>query len=291
MPNGDFEQYSSLPTNVAQYANSIGWSNCNGSGSPDYFHINGSGYVQLPNSYFATVYPHGGSAVMGFIIWHYSGNFREYISHALSAPLTIGQFYNVSFYITNGVSNGNYGGFGVDQMSVAFTVNPLTQLASGVIYNAVPKYVTGSILYDTAWQHISFSFVADSAYSYITFGSFVDDSSTAIQQFEQTGFDAAYYFIDDISVANTTGIIENNENFNLTVYPNPFSNVLSIALDNNDVSEFILYDIASRKVLQRKFINAVSLNTGQLAKGIYLYEVRNKNGVIKKGKVVKPACR
>ena len=47
------------------------------------------------------------------------------------------------------------------------------------------------------------------------------------------------------------------------------------------------HDIASRKLLQQKFTNAVSLNTEQLAKGVYLYEVRNKNGVIKKGKVVK----
>ena len=38
---------------------------------------------------------------------------------------------------------------------------------------------------------------------------------------------------------------------------------------------------------QKEFINSISINTEQLAKGIYLYEVRNKNGVIKKGKVVK----
>ncbi len=77
------------------------------------------------------------------------------------------------------------------------------------------------------------------------------------------------------------------ESFLSTVSPNPFTNELSVATKRNEISEIILYDIASRILLRQKFINSVSLNTEQLAKGLYLYEVRSKNGVIKKGKVVK----
>ena len=62
---------------------------------------------------------------------------------------------------------------------------------------------------------------------------------------------------------------------------------LNIQTSGNALVEIILYDIASRKLLQQKFNNSVSLDTEQLSKGIYLYELRNKNGVIKKGKVVK----
>jgi hypothetical protein len=44
--------------------------------------------------------------------------------------------------------------------------------------------------------------------------------------------------------------------------------------------------------LEQSFTKSTSINTEQLAKGIYLYEVRNnpdsyRDGVIKKGKVVK----
>jgi hypothetical protein len=39
--------------------------------------------------------------------------------------------------------------------------------------------------------------------------------------------------------------------------------------------------------LQRKFTNTVTLNTAQLAKGMYIYEVRDKRGEVRKGKVVK----
>jgi hypothetical protein len=73
----------------------------------------------------------------------------------------------------------------------------------------------------------------------------------------------------------------------IEVAPNPFNDKITFTLNDNWPSEIILYDINSRKLLKQKFTSAVSINTEQLAKGIYLYEVRNKNGVIKKGKVVK----
>jgi len=81
--------------------------------------------------------------------------------------------------------------------------------------------------------------------------------------------------------------IEENISSAWNVFPNPFDNRLNITVSNNTLSEIFFYDIASRKLLQQKFTNSVSLNTEQLAKGLYLYEVRNENGFCKKGKVVK----
>ncbi|HKR03154.1 MAG TPA: T9SS type A sorting domain-containing protein [Bacteroidia bacterium] len=86
----------------------------------------------------------------------------------------------------------------------------------------------------------------------------------------------------------TTNVIENPANVgNVTVYPNPFNDKIEVGNENNIQSEIILFDITSRKMLQQKFINSVTLNTEQLAKGLYLYEVRSKDGSCKKGKVVK----
>ena len=73
----------------------------------------------------------------------------------------------------------------------------------------------------------------------------------------------------------------------LKIFPNPFSDNLNITTNDEELLEVNLYDILSRSVLQQKFTSSISLNTFQLAKGIYIYEVRNKNGVIKAGKVVK----
>lgn len=73
----------------------------------------------------------------------------------------------------------------------------------------------------------------------------------------------------------------------MSISPNPFTNELTIKTNSNELLEIILYDIVSRKLLEKEFTSSVSINTEQLAKGIYIYEVKNKNGVIKKGKVVK----
>ncbi|MFN8145152.1 MAG: T9SS type A sorting domain-containing protein [Bacteroidia bacterium] len=73
----------------------------------------------------------------------------------------------------------------------------------------------------------------------------------------------------------------------ISISPNPFTNELNVKAINNQLSEIILSDIASKIFLRKQFTNSVSLNTEQLAKGIYLYEVRDKNGLCKQGKVVK----
>ena len=64
-------------------------------------------------------------------------------------------------------------------------------------------------------------------------------------------------------------------------------NELTITITPAKEGEIILYDILSQKLLQKKLTNSTTLNTEQLAKGIYIYEVRNENGVIQNGKVVK----
>ncbi|HKR04241.1 MAG TPA: T9SS type A sorting domain-containing protein [Bacteroidia bacterium] len=92
----------------------------------------------------------------------------------------------------------------------------------------------------------------------------------------------------------TTGVppIFNLQSSIFNISPNPFSNEINISSTANDLSEIILYDITSRKLLQQTFTGSASINTSQLSKGIYLYEVRNnpdsyRDGIIKKGKVVK----
>ncbi|HKR03690.1 MAG TPA: T9SS type A sorting domain-containing protein [Bacteroidia bacterium] len=90
---------------------------------------------------------------------------------------------------------------------------------------------------------------------------------------------------------NLLSVSDNLSHLGSSVYPNPFNSALNIFIDDDDNFEVIIYDLLSRKLLQQEFTRTIVINTEQLAKGIYLYEVRNKNGVMKKGKIVKPACR
>lgn len=204
--NGGFETNTGFPSGAAQYYLATGWNNCSGSGSPDYAHTNGTGSATLPNNYFGIVSPHSGNAVMGVILWHSTAtSFREYISQPLSTPLVIGNTYSISFYITNGSSSGNYGGYGIDQVSLAFSTVALVQTGSSPI-NFNPQYVMSSVFFDSTWQQVSFQFTADSAYNFLTFGNFKADGNTVSQFFRTESIQAGYYFVDDIEI---------NDSFNM----------------------------------------------------------------------------
>ncbi|HKR07243.1 MAG TPA: T9SS type A sorting domain-containing protein [Bacteroidia bacterium] len=98
----------------------------------------------------------------------------------------------------------------------------------------------------------------------------------------------SYVCIDSVFLTLcSTGISEPDKTETLNIYPNPISDNLNLTVHNNELSEIILHDIPARKILNQSFTNSITINTEQLAKGIYLYEVRNKNDVVKKGKVVK----
>jgi hypothetical protein len=90
-----------------------------------------------------------------------------------------------------------------------------------------------------------------------------------------------------LAYGNSTTGINNFNQSNLEIFPNLVKDKFTINYKDNTLSEIILFDIASRKILQQKFTNSITLNTSQLSKGIYIYELRNKTAVIKKGKLVK----
>jgi len=73
----------------------------------------------------------------------------------------------------------------------------------------------------------------------------------------------------------------------LTIYPNPFSSTLNAALKKDENLEIILYDASSRKYVHQQFSRLIRLNTKSFPRGIYFYQVRNKNGILKEGKIFK----
>lgn len=88
-------------------------------------------------------------------------------------------------------------------------------------------------------------------------------------------------------VSCDVGISDIANSSNYILFPNPFTNSVSVKVNDNEQSQFILYDILSRKLLQESFTNSTTINTEQLADGIYIYEVLNKKGTIANGKLIK----
>lgn len=199
VPNGSFENYSTLPNGYGQYYKCTGWSNVNGVqtgppyASPDYFHTAGT-----VGNYFGQIAPNTGAGQMGFYPYLASlGDAREYLMINLSTPLVVGQEYLLEFYLTNG-SNGAYTAH-TDNIGAHLSVGPLTQLVDEVI-NVVPQYeIPGIVDHDNYWQYYSYSFIATTAADHLTFGNFEYNATTTV-----ISGTSSYLFIDDVSITPTT---------------------------------------------------------------------------------------
>ena len=85
----------------------------------------------------------------------------------------------------------------------------------------------------------------------------------------------------------TSDISEFSDLNSVTIYPNPVANSMTIKTNNSQLSKIIVYDIAFSKIFEQDFTNSVIINISKLSKGIYIYEVSDKNRMINKGKFVK----
>jgi len=130
-------------------------------------------------------------------------------------------------------------------------------------------------------------------YSYILPPDFQSNTSCPIQNTQDS-------LVDDIMNITNVGFVfgecndttlsiasHTSDGVAVSIYPNPIFNELNVKVNVYDPVEFILFDISSRKILKQEFVYQISLNSEKLSKGIYIYEVRSRSGVIKTGKIVK----
>ncbi|MEN9994316.1 MAG: hypothetical protein RL762_973 [Bacteroidota bacterium] len=290
--NGDFETYSSLPTNVMQSQLCTGWSACSqgGGGTPDYFHLNGLGLVQLPNSFYATISPHGGSAIMGIIAYHgVSTDYREYISHSLSSPLVIGATYTLSCWLSNGHYNGNYGGSAANHLGVALTMNEPQQLGTTPLSTITPQLEESSLIYDTNWTQLSYIFVADSAYEHLVIGNFKNNANTTVQNIENHPIELAYYFIDDVSLIRVEGSagLTSNVSSKLRLVYHPDAQLLYLTGDSTNEYLLQISNLEGKLQPEIDLSETKTCSIQHLPSGVYFYKLSSKDAPILYGKFVK----
>jgi hypothetical protein len=74
---------------------------------------------------------------------------------------------------------------------------------------------------------------------------------------------------------------------NITVYPNPFNTTLTIqANENNSNSQFSLYDMVGKLVIQKNITQASTVIELNVAPGMYLYRYTNDAGAVQTGKLI-----
>jgi hypothetical protein len=292
VPNPSFEDTAACPSGINAVNDAIGWSRYRG--SPDYFNNCNTGLVGVPTNFCGFQSAITGVAYCGFLSYAAGGiNAREIIGAQLNQQLAMGQTYFISFYVNRSYSAMYHNNIATNKLGLKFSTVPFD------VFNPIPindsaHVYTNTIIIDTLnWTKISGTFTTDSAYNYIAIGNFFTDSLTSHISFDSSA-SFAYYYVDDVCIStdsltcnSAVGINEVKNKKDFTLFPNPFSNKLTITSKTNEPLEITLFDLTSRKLLQQQFTNSTTINTSQLSKGIYIYQLSNKNGVIKKGKVVK----
>lgn len=290
VPNGDFEQFSSCPTGYSQLYNALFWINPSSNATPDYFNQCNPSLVGVPANSWGYQTAHSGVAYGGGILYYANFTAREYVEVPLISSLITNNCYHFEMYI-NVAGKCKYS---TDAIGIYFSDPIVTGIPNSLPLPFTPQINNGfGNIPDTLnWTLISGNYIAQGGEEYLIIGNFKDDINTNAILINNSGtLNMAYIYIDDVSLSPCTGTSEENQDSEINICPNPFSDKLNITSKGNEPVEISLYDVTSRKIYNQSFTNSTTINTAHLSKGIYIYELRNNSegsgGVVKKGKLVK----
>lgn len=217
IPNGDFLSVQSTATTWDQLEHASGWSNAN-AGSVDLFSRQaGTRNTGIPTNAMGSSEPFSGDHYAGFVAfkddrrWNPSrlwngreeeptraawNSYGEYLQIALSAPLTAGQDYAVSFRVKlAGESDRAVAGIGA-LFSPAALAEPTSAHLQGM-----PEVFTTTAITDRAnWTEVTGVFKADGDERFVLFGAFPAAGLEPVKVIEGGDSQRAYYYIDGISV-------------------------------------------------------------------------------------------
>ncbi len=296
--NPDFEDTLYCPGGPTDIHAANNWGSCKG--SPDYFNICAASClspqtcVGVPDNFAGTQSAFSGNAYAGIATVAYGGLNREIMIVQLIETLDIGKIYYLSCYISRAYSDACHGAsnnFGFRFSIVEF------DFTNTISIDNFSHYRDTNIVADTTnWTLISGSFTADSTYQYLMLGNFYDDNNTDTMNMQLTTlpWNSAYYYVDQVCVTPDSGdcTLFNSVNLNkpeseFLISPNPFKSGVNIQSSLNKECEFIIYDLAGREIVSKRIFQNDYFNLESIEPGIYLYVVKEKNEIIRSGKLLK----
>src|SRR3989338_3493421 len=202
------------------YADLIDWDDTNSGNdtctTPDLFSacnllIGNMGPTHMPYSQLVYQYSHTGTRHAGFISHELGSEYREYVQGHTSAPLTAGQTYCVSFY----VSLANMSLYATNNMGIRFTNSNYQHNAcpgsSNSLINLPPQLNSTCVISDTnGWVRLQWDYTAAGGEQYFVIGNFFNNAGTNIANHTPAScgmalpMPFAYYFIDDVSITPNT---------------------------------------------------------------------------------------
>jgi hypothetical protein len=150
------------------------------------------------------------------------------------------------------------------------------------------------------WVKIEGSFVANGGERYLTIGNFDDDAHTDTlfvpgggipPSFSEEYWASSYYYIDGVSLIPDSIYLGNDElsieNEELSIYPNPATENLTIETRNWQGRELMLLDATGRVILQQSLDSSSSkMNTRHLPRGVYVVVLQERGVVVGRRRLV-----
>ena len=178
----------------------------------------------------------------------------------------VGAWVKIDFHIPFFVFAGYIAGLNYDDENSSFTIYGMAtnfgdyhDAASSALFE-VPFISVGDLFED--WNN---------PFSY----SFRNESEILYLDITNVNGDVATFFTTTLS--NTAF-----ERIELSIYPNPTSNLLHIEANQTDISRIEIFDIQGKQVMQVSATNLSEIDVSQLTNGMYFLKVRTSEGELTK---------
>ncbi|HRH62151.1 MAG TPA: T9SS type A sorting domain-containing protein [Bacteroidia bacterium] len=298
--NGDFENFSICPNQVAQLYYANGWfqptkyfgnNNVNYSCSTDLFYqcADSQSNVSVPMNFMGYQTAHSGSGYIGgtlFTVFFAGNGEREFAETKLTQTLVAGKKYNLNYF----VSLSNKSSYSITKFDAYFSNDSLLYTSTDLMNIPVtPQIQYNGRINDTLnWVQISGSYVAIGGENFLTLGNFHDVTlcdSLSNPYFAPYPF--AYYYYDDISlIEDTITGIDELGNSNFEIFPNPAN--ASLQIKSLQLKEQVkIWNVYGCAVFNRACNSYLeNIDVSNLANGVYFVECEFGNGMKQRRKIV-----
>lgn len=291
VPNGDFEGFSVCPNTGGNFNGYVDfWFNPT-QGTPEYFNACCSTScfgANVPNAGPGFQNAQSGNAYAGLFAFQQIDQ-REYIEVQLINTLISSHRYYCEMY----VSLADIMRYATSRIGFCFSQTQLSQSDLN-LFNQTPQVenTIGNYLTSQAnWMKITGSFIASGGEQWMTIGNFYNDANTDTLLVLNTIQKFAYYYIDDVSVIDSTaiGIAEQEKNnAKLHVFPNPAMDEINIEFSELKKGILFVTDVNGKIVLEKNFEQQIlQLDVSNLEAGVYFVEAVLDNGKSLRQKVMK----
>jgi len=276
--NGDFEMYIQCPVTFSEINSAIPWESAN-SASPDFYHFCSSTFN--PNLVYGPQTTHSGNGIAAIGTFYANPgyqNSREYLKIKLNDSLVALKQYYIEYFVSLAY-NANYS---ISKFGCLVTDSNYYQ-NNNLVINAIPQIenpLINQLNIKNNWVKISSNYIAVGGEQYLILGNFKNDLNTDTTYLGGGITNISYYFIDDVSVIDSSSIGHNEfkNNSLINIYPNPSDGNIQIdlsKLNENGELQLSIYNTIGIEV-KKEFITCNSINNvdlNELANGIYSYKL------------------